>query len=468
MKAQIRIESSTFQPSSKEKNVIVMASLRTAIVDDEDGGTSQEPIHLVAVIDVSKSMEDGKLELVKASLIFVLEHLSERDTLGIVTFGNMALTVFPMTPMHTKGKLLARSKLDGMHPRGSTNLSGGLLKGLDLLCREDISTRSTLMLFTDGIPTRGIMDTPSLQKVVASHQREKDVQILGFGFGKDHDPVMLEAVCSATKSGTYYYIPDQESIGPQFAECLGGLLSLVAQNVELAIPTFPDYDVVHVWGEHKYFDSKKCYRLEIGDLYRDQQKDILFEILPKRETIVVSCAVSYFNVLTGKQVTGRPILLETTFVETKEEPLIDVEVRKHYHRVLVAAMLQWAFSSPETDLKVKRAEMRTLLAYLEKRFIEGDDLTPLLIEDLKQCLVGMIDYETFWDTGRANLRSFSSSHRNQRSMSYSTPLQNRMVSDLLSSEVYLNASSSLPIAPLSPVSSQRNLCGVSLGASHAS
>ncbi len=459
MEARLRIESSTFKPGKKEKNVIAMASLRAAIIeDDDDEDTSQDPIHLVAVIDVSKSMEDGKLDLVKASLTFVLEHLSERDTLGIVTFGNMALTAFPMTPMHTKGKLLARSKLDGMYPRGATNLSGGLLKGLDLLSKEDISTRSTLMLFTDGIPTRGIIDTPSLQKVVATHQKEKNVQILGFGFGKDHDATMLEAVCSVTKSGTYYYIPDQESIGPQFAECLGGLLSLVVQNVELTIPTVPEYDVMHVWGDHKHRDSSGSYVLEIGDLYRDQQKDILFEILPKRETIEIWCYVSYFNVLTGQQRKMQPILLETTFVETEEEPLIDVEVRKHHHRVLVAAMMQWAFSSPETDLKVKRAEMRTLLAFLKQRFVEGDDLTPLLIEDIKQCLTGMVNYETYWDVGMSDLRTFSSSHTNQRSMSYSTPLQNEMVTGLLSSEAYLNASASL--------SAQKARSSASLGDSH--
>ncbi len=457
MEARLRIESSTFKPGKKEKNVIAMASLRAVIVDDDYEGTVPDPIHLVAAIDVSKSMEDGKLELVKASLTFVLEHLSERDTLGIVTFGNMALTAFPMTPMNAKGKLLAKSKLDGMHPLGSTNLSGGLLKGLDLLCKEDKTVRSTLMLFTDGIPTRGIMDTPSLQKVMATHLQRQNVQILGFGFGKDHDATMLEAVCSVTKSGTYYYIPDQESIGPQFAECLGGLLSLVAQNVELTIQMNPEYDLVHVWGDHKYVDSSGSYVLEIGDLYRDQQKDILFEILPKQEKIAIGCHFSYFNVFTGEQ-DRQPILLETTFVETEEEPLVDVEVRKHYHRVLVAGMMKWAFSSPETDLEVKRAEMRCLLAYLNQRFVLGDDLTPLLIEDIKQCLVGMVNYETYWDVGMSDLRTLSSSHTNQRSMSYSTPLQNEMVTGLLSSEAYLNASASL--------SAQKTRGSASLGDSH--
>ena len=80
-----------------------------------------------------------------------------------------------------------------------------------------------------------------------------------FGFGDDHDANLLEAISQAAE-GAYYYIDSAKKvhihsdydlllslgvchsflyacvqIPESFADCLGGLLSVVGQNIELSL-----------------------------------------------------------------------------------------------------------------------------------------------------------------------------------------------------------------------------------------
>ena len=80
-----------------------------------------------------------------------------------------------------------------------------------------------------------------------------DGTVYTFGFGSDHDATLLEAI-STQGGGVYYYIDSNEKvwvyqnyphnnsntftqIPEAFADCLGGLVSVMGQNLSLKLET---------------------------------------------------------------------------------------------------------------------------------------------------------------------------------------------------------------------------------------
>lgn len=470
METSLQLERSVFPEDTIEKNVIGMASIDATL--DESLEMDRKPVHIVGVIDISTSMSDGKLALVKASLSFILDQLSSQDTLGLVQFGNTATKVLSLTKMTNDGKLYAKTKIDRMRPRGSTNLSAGLLMGLNLINKDiaalssksedaEEAKRYTLMLFTDGEANMGIYEPVALRKALSSciGDHTELVQILGFGFGREHNVEMIQDICSLTPSSEYYYIQDRESIGPRFAECLGGMLSLVAQNVKLTILRDDDhYDITKIWKsltEDSLPSDEDGFVVNIGDLYREQRKDIIFTFCTNQSSITLKAMVSYYDVLNGTTTT-QDLCLEVSFTEGSDV-IINWDVRKNYHRVLVAECMKNAIMLAETDLTAAKQSIRNCITFL-KGETGGGEMTLMLIEDLEACLRGMTDYNEYFTIGKSCLHTYSSSHANQRSSHYTTTYQDGLVSELMHSEAYLNASNAITadIEDLSIPSSRRS------------
>jgi Mg-chelatase subunit ChlD len=92
----------------------------------------RSPLYLVAVIDISGSMQGEKLRLVVRTMLFVLQHLTESDALGLVAFNSVATVLAPLTHCDEDGRLLLETALRGLKAGSQTNLSGGILQGIEL------------------------------------------------------------------------------------------------------------------------------------------------------------------------------------------------------------------------------------------------------------------------------------------------------------------------------------------------
>lgn len=69
-----------------------------------------------------------------------------------------------------------------------------------------------------------------IEKLVPNEQ----FSIHSFGFGSDHDAKMMNAVCQL-KGGSFYYVEKIDQIDEFFVDALGGLFSVVAQEVEIDV-----------------------------------------------------------------------------------------------------------------------------------------------------------------------------------------------------------------------------------------
>ncbi|EFJ25677.1 hypothetical protein SELMODRAFT_99409 [Selaginella moellendorffii] len=57
------------------------------------------------------------------------------------------------------------------------------------------------------------------------------VPVHTFGFGSDHDPEAMLSIAEAT-GGSFCYVQEEFAVQHAFAQFIGGLLSVVAQEVE--------------------------------------------------------------------------------------------------------------------------------------------------------------------------------------------------------------------------------------------
>jgi len=90
------------------------------------------PLRLVTVLDKSGSMQGEKIRLVIETMKFVIQHLTERDFLDIIVFDTTVTVLAPLTRCNPDGCAHLEKVISRLRVGSQTNLSGGLLRGLEL------------------------------------------------------------------------------------------------------------------------------------------------------------------------------------------------------------------------------------------------------------------------------------------------------------------------------------------------
>jgi Ca-activated chloride channel family protein len=110
------------------------------------------PLDLALVIDRSGSMCGEPLEAVKASVLQLLRVLGPDDRCAVVSFDD---TVELALPLGHHDVDEATPLINAITDGGSTNLSGGWLKGLEVLEAGRPEAVRRVVLLTDGAATPG-------------------------------------------------------------------------------------------------------------------------------------------------------------------------------------------------------------------------------------------------------------------------------------------------------------------------
>src|SRR5205085_10433973 len=181
------------------------------------------PLNLALVIDRSGSMEGEPLEYVKRACAHVVDLLEPNDILSIVTFEDRADVVMPARRVINKA--LIKEHVNRIEPGNTTNLFEGIVAGASQVS----SVRSEayvnrIMLLTDGEPTAGTKDFPSIVGCVAE-QKSRGISLTALGFGPDYNEELLAGMARRS-GGNYYYISRPELIPEVFRKELDTLLTI--------------------------------------------------------------------------------------------------------------------------------------------------------------------------------------------------------------------------------------------------
>lgn len=237
--------------------------------------TDRPPLDIVLVLDKSGSMNGEPIASVKAATAHLLRLLGPNDRVAVVAFDNSVELVLDLD-RHESDQAIA--KVNAIVGGGSTNLSGGWLKAVELLegsVRDDALRR--IVLLTDGQANVGIVEPDQLCTHTSS-ARAKNITTSTIGFGSGYDEQLLSQIADAGAGNDYWCAgPDQ---APQiFNDEFEGLASVVAQNVSVELRPTADVLGVRVLNEFPVTEVNGGVQIALGDAYGEEKRRVVAEFL---------------------------------------------------------------------------------------------------------------------------------------------------------------------------------------------
>ncbi|MEO5580160.1 MAG: VWA domain-containing protein, partial [Gemmatimonadaceae bacterium] len=212
-----------------------------------------------------------------------VRRLRPSDVVSVVAFDDQVTTV--AEPATGEGQAGLPAEIERIDVGGSTNLSGGWLRGRELVSRQvvagdarakpDRAAVNRVILLTDGQANVGITD-PSQLRGLCGRALEDGVTTSTVGFGADYDEDLLRSMSEAG-GGHSYYIENPDQAPGVFEEEIEGLLSLAAQNIEVKIKPEQTVELVNVYNDYPNHGGSDGITVTLGDLYARDPKSLLIE-----------------------------------------------------------------------------------------------------------------------------------------------------------------------------------------------
>src|SRR4051794_6944035 len=206
---------------------------------------TRPPSTLQVVLDRSGSMAGDPLESAKAALIDLVGRLEPTDHFGLVVFDDEVDVAVPAGPLTDKDTV--RGLIASIPPGGTTNLSGGYLRGLQEARRVAGKRGATLLLISDGHANVGILDSDKLGSVAAD-ARSRRVTTSTIGLGLGYDETLLAALARGG-AGNTHFAEEGDTAAAALASEVDGLLEQVVQAASLTVKPTGAVESVTLWND---------------------------------------------------------------------------------------------------------------------------------------------------------------------------------------------------------------------------
>ncbi|XP_019413970.1 PREDICTED: uncharacterized protein LOC109325836 isoform X3 [Lupinus angustifolius] len=399
---------------------------------------SHAAIDLVTVLDVSGSMSGTKLALLKRAMSFVIQNLGPSDRLSVIAFSSTAHRIFPLRLMTDTGRQQALQAVNSLVASGGTNIAEGLKKGTKVFVdRRWKNPVSSIILLSDGkdahsVSSRSNVETNYQVLVPNSIHRNNStglqIPVHAFGFGSDHDATLMHSI-SEISGGTFSFIEDEDVIQDAFAQCIGGLLSVVVQElhvkVECVHPSLQLSSVNAGSYQTSLTENARMASINVGDLYAEEERDFLVTV-----DVPVDGSSSEMSLLIVRALYRDPVTKEMVDLEENNEVkiqrpdnvgraelVVSIEVDRQRNRLLAAeAMAKARVAAERHDLSAAVSILENCHKALSETVSAraGDRLCVALSVELKEMQVRMASQRVYEQTGRAYVLSGLSSHSSQR------------------------------------------------------
>lgn len=404
---------------SKNNNMAPLEENTQKVLLELTGGDStsdRSGLDLVAVLDVSGSMQGEKIEKMKTAMKFVVKKLSSIDRLSIVTFLDTANRICPLRQVTEDSQPQLLKLIDALQPGGNTNISDGLQTGLKVLADRKLSSGRVVgvMLMSDGQQNRG---------EPAANVKIGNVPVYTFGFGADYDPTVLNAVARNSMGGTFSVVNDVNLLSMAFSQCLAGLLTVVVQDLTLTVARIEDESTIQKVAAGNYLQTPDAdagsVTVAFGDLYSKEVRKVIVDLLlpaidSDRGADILEVTYSYKTA--GKLFDAPPATVTVRRSGTAfpaDDPPVDVQTEEA--RLKTATMIQQARTMADGkklgDARDKLAEAQNAL---EDVVAQSDPLLDALRTELQELLKLMKSQDVYEKQGRPYAMSSETSHDRQR------------------------------------------------------
>jgi Ca-activated chloride channel family protein len=239
-----------------------------------DRSRTRPPGTLQVVLDRSGSMAGGALESAKAALIDLVGRLEPTDHFGLVAFDDEVQIAVPAAPLADKD--VVRSLIGTIQPGGTTNLSGGYLRGLQEARRVAGAGGATLVLLSDGHANVGLTDADKLG-AVAADARGHRVTTSTIGLGLGYDETLLAALARGG-AGNTHFAEEGDTAAAALASEVDGLLEQVVQAASLTVRPTGAVESIALFNDLPTVGVEDGFMVELGDFVSGEQRKLLLEI----------------------------------------------------------------------------------------------------------------------------------------------------------------------------------------------
>lgn len=219
----------------------------------------RRPLDLAVVIDRSGSMAaDGRLDKVRDGLRLLVPQLREGDRMALVSFDDR---VEVLAPWGASRETLTAA-IEGLFPRGATNLHGGLEAGLLLASSVASADREARVLFlSDGLATAGNTSPTEILRLAETYVQE-GIGVSTIGVGRDFDAPLMRGLAERG-GGNFYFLEDAGAVREVFTEELKVAMTPIALDVRFDVRFGAGYSLLQMVGRSGWTGTSSSGSLRI-------------------------------------------------------------------------------------------------------------------------------------------------------------------------------------------------------------
>jgi Ca-activated chloride channel family protein len=196
--------------------------------------------NLVFLLDVSGSMApETRLPLVKRAMRLLIDRLSPRDTVGIVTYAGEARVALEPVAISDEGRRQVTEVLDSLEAGSGTHGSAGIQNAYAMATNHFIPGGvNRVILCTDGDFNVGVTDQNELLSLITARAKSGVfLSVLGFGMDNLKDSTL--ELLADRGNGNYAYIDSFSEARKVLVKQLDGTLVTVAKDAKIQVEFNP-------------------------------------------------------------------------------------------------------------------------------------------------------------------------------------------------------------------------------------
>ncbi len=227
---------------------------------------------LVIVLDRSGSMGGQKIRDARQAVMRLIDRLTTKDRLALVTYSNGVQTVSSLVSMNDANRRRLKAAVERVHASGGTNLGGGLQRGIHTLMQTTGQGRQRkVILISDGLANHGVTDPYELGHMAAG-AKEHNLAVSTVGVGYDFNEVLMTTLADHG-AGRYYFLEDPKTFAQVFEKELEATRNVAASSLEIRVPLAKGVQLVHAGGYPIQVKEGHAV-VHPGDLLSGQQRKI--------------------------------------------------------------------------------------------------------------------------------------------------------------------------------------------------
>jgi len=268
----------------------------------QGANTDRQALDLTLVVDRSCSMDaEGRMSYTKRGLNLMADQLHDGDRIDLVVFDNQVCTPLKNYVVGRDDPGLLQRAINGMQPRGATDLNAGLREayGLAKGHRDTHKRNRRVMLLTDAQMNTGVIDSNVVSEIGKSFD-DDGIRLTGIGVGRDFNDEVLDKLTEKGK-GAYVYLGSEAVVDRIFGAGFDGMTRTIAQDVQFALQLPDSLAMERFYGEES---STVAADIQPINYYAGTSQVFLQDLTIRNGNLKrgdkVTMSISYRDAITGE------------------------------------------------------------------------------------------------------------------------------------------------------------------------